>query len=289
MPSPVTRERNIPVFYGAGITVCLLGLFSVLPARGQELIRGRIFDRASGLPLYPATIQNRSQYIDEVSDTLGRFTLPARQGDLLYFRYLGYRPDTVLVDSTDLSHGLRIYLSQVSLELGTLEVRAGMNPYQVDSLERRSLFGYLLERPSLPLLGGSTPKGFGIRFSPFTFFSRSQRFLRHFKKIYRRNESSLRRAYYQHIRIQMAGARYSPCLIRSLTGLQGDSLILFLQEFPPDTDFILHAPDIQIKFYILHRYKEFLGSTPYPAPAGMGKKKPVGIKATGFRLREPIS
>jgi hypothetical protein len=93
------------------------------------------------------------------------------------------------------------------------------NNYQLDSLNRRASYDDFYKTPAAKLAGGSAPeKGFGIVFSPITFFSSKERQKRKLRKRLAEEEQE----YY-------IDYRFSKEYVSELTGLTRDSLAQFIE------------------------------------------------------------
>jgi hypothetical protein len=89
---------------------CLLlfvSCFMVSLAFGQTNLKGRVFEAKTRITLADIQIQNLTNHELTRSDDKGRFSIPAKTGDLLVFKGFAYNADTVLV--TDL-HDREIFL-----------------------------------------------------------------------------------------------------------------------------------------------------------------------------------
>ncbi|MBX5439492.1 MAG: hypothetical protein IRZ29_08120 [Thermoflavifilum sp.] len=244
---------------GKGSLILLWGIFCCIPLlHAQSAITGTVRDAQTHLPLYPATVQNRTAGLYALSNPDGSFALLARPGDTVWVAFLGYATDTLVVQEAMLHHPLQLELRPMMHPLQPVVVHGGLNPYQVDSIQRRKLFEPYLSRADQPLAGTSTPSGFGIVLSPFTYFSRKQRELRKFRQMFFAYEQAERARYYESLKLQAFAAKYSPERITQLTGLKGDSLQAFLHAMPPDTSFVLQAPQDAVDVYIRQQYQKFL-------------------------------
>lgn len=237
--------------------------------QAQAVLSGTVKDAQTHQPLYPATIQNRTRGLYALTNPDGSFALLAHPGDTIWIAFLGYSTDTLIMQSLMDRHPINIWLNPTAHQLQMVTVHGGLNPYQLDSIERRKLFAPYLSRAKQSLAGNYTPSGFGIVLSPFTYFSRKQRNLRRFRKMFLAYEQQQRNQYYTTIRAQQVAAKYNPTRISQITGLRGDSLQLFIHTMPVDTNFILQAPQDAVDEYIRQRYERFI----HPENASTPNKK----------------
>ena len=81
-------------------TVTLIILFLLFfgpESAAQSILRGRVFELNSKIPIAGTQIVNLSTMISVLTDTAGRFAINASSGDLLTFQSFAYSPDTLLV------------------------------------------------------------------------------------------------------------------------------------------------------------------------------------------------
>jgi hypothetical protein len=241
----------------------LLLLFLSFQAKAQVLITGKVTDDKTNLPLYPATILDKTTGHAVYADSLGNYQITVQNGDELEYRYLGFYPEKYKVPA-----GLTRIIYDVALiskreKLKTVEVQA-LTPYQQDSLDRIKTFKHYLDQPVTQLMdknqhslyekntednGTNTHNlaGFGFTFHPLTFFSKKERRKRRFHKMYEKFEKKA-----------FIDSRYTQKLVHKLTGLQGDSLRLFISHHRPPYDFTRRASDLVFWSWIKRQYKEWL-------------------------------
>jgi hypothetical protein len=88
------------------LVLFLIG-FSVSVALGQSVIKGRVYENKTRLSLADIQVQNISNKQSTATNDKGRFSIPAKAGDMLVFGGFAYQPDTVLI--TDM-HELEVFL-----------------------------------------------------------------------------------------------------------------------------------------------------------------------------------
>ncbi|SFV28905.1 peptidase associated/transthyretin-like domain-containing protein [Thermoflavifilum thermophilum] len=224
----------------------------------QSAFTGTVKDAQTHLALYPATVQNRTAGVYALTNPDGSFAVVARPGDTIWIAFLGYETDTLVMTQNIAHHPVEIDLKPMTHSLQPVVVHGGLNPYQMDSIQRMQLFGAYLSRARQPLAGTYTPSGFGIVLSPFTYFSHKQRNLRKFRRMFEAYERAEREKYYQNLKLQLLADKYNPQRIMEITGLRGDSLQAFLHTMQPDTSFLLQAPQDAVDMYIRQQYQKFL-------------------------------
>lgn len=83
------------------IRACVFAMLVAGSLQSQQARTGRVVDSTSGAPLADATVVTVQSGERVNTDRLGQFTLSIRPGDRLVVSRIGYRPDTVAVESPD--------------------------------------------------------------------------------------------------------------------------------------------------------------------------------------------
>ena len=224
------------------IVVTVVILVGVMQAGAQ--LQGIIMDSKSDVPLPGATIYNRSKNMYRRSTADGKYSMPAKVGDTVFFSSAAYRKDTVLISEDLLQSGFDIGLKSLAVMLDTVQVNG--RSYSDDSLERRNEYQkYYTKSPGLT--GGNTSKeGFGASVSPISYFSKDQREQRKFKKQLKYNEQQ-----------EYVDYRYSASFVHKLTGLQGDELAHFMMSHRPSYKFVRKASQEDLLNYVNTAYKSY--------------------------------
>lgn len=116
----------------------LFWLFTIfnLSAQGQSKLSGSVTDKADGLPIPGVSIRVEGKNTGAISDTNGKFTIQAGNGDVLSISYIGYQTQTFKVTDAD---KIQINLEQAKNNLQEVVVTAlGINK------EKKSL-GYAIQ------------------------------------------------------------------------------------------------------------------------------------------------
>lgn len=217
---------------------------SLLRVSAQSVITGKLYDGKNDSLLAGATIMNITAKQFILSDKNGQYTIKAAENDLLVFSYSGYTPDTIPVEPYMFYTRLDVTLKPSPLLLKGVTVVAGN--YQTDSLNRQAYYHHILSRPEPGITGGNTPVGFGISLSPFSHFSRESRQRRALKK----RLAALEKEDY-------IGHQFSESLVKRMTGLEGDSLRLFLYAYRPSYTFCRKTTPEGMIIYISDSLKKF--------------------------------
>jgi hypothetical protein len=220
---------------GLPIYAILQLLFSGASAQGQ--ISGNI--KGNSEILFAATIQNISQHKVNTSDLGGNYKIAAMIGDSVIFSHLGYVSDTIVINSTMFSERLPVELKIKISYLNSVDVNE-MSKYTLDSLTRREDYDYIFKNKNAKPLWDNklSGDGRGVNFSPFGHWSSSEKQKRKLKERLERDDQE-EFIYYKFSR-----------RVPRLTGLSGDSLIMFINKYKPTYEYCVHANSLDILMYI---------------------------------------
>lgn len=224
-------------------------LFLSYAASAQTYLRGKVLDKWYDRVVMAATIKNISKDRMTQSDRGGNYKIPATPGDVVSFSSTGYITDTLVVTANMLTSPFDVFLARNVIELSNIEI-GDLNRYQVDSIRRREEFDDVLTKQNIKLVGGrgNTPTdGVGITFSPLTFFSKKEKNERRFKKMFERQEEEF-----------YINFKFSFDYVSKVTGLQGDSLRIFMLQYRPDYTFCRQSSKADMLLYINDSYRVFV-------------------------------
>ncbi|MCW3467469.1 carboxypeptidase-like regulatory domain-containing protein [Chitinophaga nivalis] len=231
--------------------VIALGSFFCLATvqllQAQVTVTGMISD-SNKLVLPYATVSNITNGKRSLSDQGGFYKISASRNDKLVFTFVGYHPDTLVVTLTTGTLTRNMVMVPAGKFLKGVEITTQYTPYQIDSIERRKQYGYILDLPDTHLAGDNTPVGAGVVFSPITRFSKKEKQKRQFKKNYEQME-----------REKYIDSRFTPVLVHQVTGLAGDSLQHFMRDNYPDYNLMRTIPNNDLIYWITDRYKAWSG------------------------------
>ncbi|PSL47674.1 carboxypeptidase-like protein [Chitinophaga niastensis] len=225
---------------------CIFSMVSTQLLKAQVIVTGMISD-SNRLVLPYATVSNLSTGKRSLSDQGGYYKIAASRNDRIAFTFVGYQPDTITVTQTTGTQTLNVIMIAAGKFLKGVEITSQYSPYQIDSIERRQQYGYILDKPNTQLAGGSTPEGAGIVLSPITRFSKKEKQKRQFKKNYEQME-----------REKFIDSRFTPLLVNKVTGLRGDSLQLFMRDNYPDYGTMRTLAYNDLLYWITDRYKVWM-------------------------------
>lgn len=215
----------------------------------EKTIQGIVFDRESKQRLTHVYIYNTRSSKGFFNNSKGEFNTVARQGDVLLAALEGYSPDTLSVGT---SNTLIFYLKRTSIRLKEVIVKDTMNA-PADKLKQAQKDYHDAFRKGdtrdIFAQGGSTGAGgAGLNISNlYNLLSREGRNARQLQRIIERD-----------YREAMIDYRYNPSLVSSVTGLSGEKLTDFIQQYRPGYDFAIEANDYELIAYIKSCYRQYL-------------------------------
>jgi hypothetical protein len=229
--------------------LCCLLVFNI--GHAQVLVQGRVFDVSKRSPLESVAVLT-SGGRGSITDSLGRFTVNAKETDTIYFSYLGKNTNKFLVrDITDpLNFDISIHV--IANELPGVTVRS--RNYTLDSIQNRkdyaNVFNY--RKPTLSLVTNNnyTPGGVGAAFDLDAIINM-------FRFKHNRQIESLQRRLIQQEQDKYIDKRFSKWFITRITGATGASLDSFMMFYRPQYDFLLLLNDLELGVYIQESYKVF--------------------------------
>ena len=220
-----------------GFLIYAILQFLFSDAGAQGLITGNI--KGNEELLFAVTIQNVTRHRVNTSDLGGNYKIAAENGDTVIFSHLGYISDTMVVNSGMFSERLPIELKEKISYLASVDVNE-MSRYALDSLSRREDYDYIFKgKSSNPLWDNKlSGDGRGVNFSPIGHWSAEEKQKRKLKERLEKEDNE-EFIYYKFSR-----------RVPRLTGLRGDSLILFINTYKPTYEYCLHASSMDILLYI---------------------------------------
>ncbi|WP_428330408.1 hypothetical protein [Mucilaginibacter sp.] len=87
--------------------------FSVIAVRGQSVFSGRVLEDKTRITLHGVRVENLSNKLVALTDKDGSFSIGAKAGDLIVFKFFSYQPDTLLL--TDLHDKEVFMVSQATM------------------------------------------------------------------------------------------------------------------------------------------------------------------------------
>jgi len=212
-------------------------------------IQGIVFDMNSKQRLTRVYIYNTRTGEGFYNTTKGEFKTNARAGDVLVAALQGYGVDTIGVHS---GNTVLFYLKRNSIQLQEVVVRdSTLSPAdQLKAKQEEYSSAYSKGNVKNVLTTGGSNGGGGAGLSInalYTLLSREGRNARLLQKIIERD-----------YRDAMIDYRFTKTIINRVTGLNGDKLIDFKQQYKPGYYFILQANDYDLIEYITKSYASYL-------------------------------
>lgn len=204
-------------------------------------MQGIVRDANTGKPLYPVTVVNVITQLATSTDEKGLYTIPANNGDVIAFTYIGYKtvkrtkPNSILIATQD------VKLEPTEYQLKEFSFRPGhLNQYQMDSAERASIYKVAMRQHH--------PSPFA---SPVSALA--EKFSKKAKQVYR-----FQKTFTATEREKFLDTRYNPEVVISITNLTGDSVGHFMYAYPLPYDFARTATDLELKMWIRTNYRLWL-------------------------------
>ncbi len=220
-------------------------LFIITPAllHAQGPLTGTIYYKQTDSVLSGINVTNNTQWVTSTSDRKGKYSIPAKEGDMIIFSGTGMQRDTITVTFSMLLTQHNAEMKEMFVSLRGVTVTGS---YKADSLDRRNEYRNVFENTK-NITGGNRPTdGVGISLSPFSYFSSRAKAQR---KLKRKLLNEERESYIDF--------SFPEPFVASLTKLSGDSLRLFMYQYRPDYDFCRKTDRQGMIIYINDSLKEF--------------------------------
>ena len=230
------------------IFLCFCCYGTVLSAQ-EKPVQGIVFDMNSKQRLTRVYIYNTRTGEGFYNTTKGEFKTVARVGDVLVAALQGYGVDTVGVHG---ENTVLFYLKRNSIQLQEVIVRDSiLTPAdELKAKQEEYSAAYSKGNVNNLLTSGGSNGGGGAGLSIdalYSLLSREGRNARLLQKIIERD-----------YRDAMIDYRFTKTLINAVTGLSGDKLTDFKQQYKPGYYFILQANDYDLIEYIRKSYTSYL-------------------------------
>jgi hypothetical protein len=231
----------------------ILCFIVVYTGNAQILIQGKVFDISKKTPLESVAVLTSSGR-GAITDSLGKYTLNARETDTIYFSFMGKNTNKFPVAEIKDHLNFDISIHVMANELPGVTIKN--RNYLLDSIQNRKdyakIFNY--RKPTLRISSNPnyTPGGVGAAFD-LTEIINMFRFKRN------RQILSLQKRLVQQEQDKYIDKRFSKRFITKITGLQGGSLDSFMLFYRPPYDFLLAVNDLELGVYIQKCHKHFEG------------------------------
>jgi hypothetical protein len=224
------------------LLLILIYLLPAISSLGQHLLKGTVKGEDS-IPITSVSITNKTSGVITTSDTSGHYAIPAKTGDTIFFRTLGYLQSAYVMAAGKTTHN-HIMVRQ-SIQLQTVRI-AGSN-YKKDSIrfheEYEKSFGF--RRPKWYEVYKITAVDIHQLYKALSIKKNNKKLK--FKK---------QLINYEHD--EFVSYKYSREIVNKLTNLNGDTLSLFMEQYHPTYDFMKDATDYDLYEFIKKSYNDYL-------------------------------
>lgn len=223
----------------AAILLCLCAIKVATAQTVQGNIQGR-----DSLPLAGVFIQNIHSKVYSVSNGDGYFSISAGPLDTLLFKAAGYLP--ISFRAISLPHIL--YMRPQIVQLAGVEIVK--KSHREDSMALREEFGknFNFRRPKFFEVVTILPTGIGLNIHKFYQALR----LKHNKQ-----QITFRGRLQQYEQEQYVAQFFTPELVTRYTGLEGDSLTMFMARNQPTYQFMKDASQYDLLLHIKRSAEQF--------------------------------
>ena len=209
----------------------------------QEEVNGIVYDKDTKQRVAKVYIYNTNQDLGTFNNLKGEFHLKVSPGDVLIAATEGYFPDTISVKGEET---MILYLKRSSIMLKEVSIVARKSPQETLEQNKEDYnSAYRDGNPGSLLSVGNTGAGLSID-ALYSLISRKGKNARYLQEIIERD--------YQN---DIIDYRFTPELVSANTGLKGDSLDDFMQQYRPSYYFVLSSNDYSLALYIRSTFKEY--------------------------------
>lgn len=230
-----------------GLTILLFCILAAATTQAQSL-EGIVTDDGNGQPIRAVIIDNRSSNNSTFTNKDGYYYIDAKANDTIRFHTLGYETFDLIVKEQDINGKKDIIMLAQKFAIDEIIIGKDLSKYQLDSVERREIYGKKVDYKGAAVKVDIMPMGFVMEGAITRLAekaSRKYRRLKKFQKRYKETETEL----YAH-------SRYSDELVYSLTQLSDTALQEFRWRHPIDPDFGKNATDAELELWIMHNFNK---------------------------------
>lgn len=215
----------------------------------EKTVQGIVFDRDSKQRLSRVYIYNTSTSKGFYNNSKGEFTTNASPGDVLLAALQGYRVDTVTVGS---QNTILFYLKRTSIRLKEVRIQDSLKNPREQLKETQKEYKDAYSKGDVKDVftsgGSNSASGAGLSITTlYNLLSKEGKNARQLQKIIERDYNEA-----------MISYRYNPGLVSQVTGLKGEKLTDFMQQYRPSYNFVIEANDYQLIAFIKTSYQRYL-------------------------------
>jgi len=194
-------------------------------------ITGTVTDAGTLQQVANVSVSNIHTNAGTLSDAGGRFTIEVASGQLLEFRKLGYKTLRVRIPDGDIPVYFKVLMQQGPIELPEYNLQTMAKDWKRDSIRFYELYKGALNFPKL--------EGLDMIRHPFSALSKHNRQIWAFQKEYNYWEQQ-----------KYIDYTFNEKLVHNITGLQGDSLQVYLKRFRPSYEYLRNMNEYTFYSYI---------------------------------------
>ena len=177
------------------------------------------------------------------NNTRGEFTIDAKPGDVLIAAVEGYYPDTISVTA---QHTLIFQLQRSAIRIQEVSIVVRRSPEELLQ-ETQKEYSTAYSKGARGNLLSVGPSGAGLNIDAlYRLISREGKNARRLQEIIERD-----------YRESVIDYRFTPELVSQTTGLTGDTLKDFMDQYRPGYFFVLGSSDYNLIFYIRSSFAQY--------------------------------
>jgi hypothetical protein len=230
-----------------------LFIFLAATASAQYRVKGTVYDSSRIYRIEAVTVMGSNGRM-AITDSMGRYQITVGEKDSIWFSYLGKPtpkyPVLKIADINQFDIALRLKSNVMK------EVRIKSRNYREDSIQNRKDYAKVFDfrRPNVASMTSIGPTGAGIDLDELirVFQFRKNKSMEKFRE---RLEEQERQKFIDH--------RFNKALVKSLTGLDGDALNVFMLKYRPSYAFALTSTEYDFQMYIKKCFELDKSSRPF--------------------------
>ena len=209
---------------------------------GQQDVDGIVFDANTKQRVASVYLYNTKTNEGYFNNLKGEFKLEANPGDLIILAREGYFPDTITVRNRTVA----VYLQRSSIWLKEVHIMARKSPQKELEEKKEEYESAYRKGNSGPLLSTGMG-GVGLSIDAlYSLISREGRNARYLQEIIERD-----------YRDAIIDYRFTPHIVKMITGLEDNELKEFMLQYRPSYFFILNSNDYTLGLYIKKCLKQY--------------------------------
>ncbi|RFM30317.1 peptidase associated/transthyretin-like domain-containing protein [Deminuibacter soli] len=219
-------------------------------------IQGTVYDYTNKRPVEAVTVLSTSGGV-AITDTLGKYRVPVRQGDSIWFSYLGKNTMKYRVDTIENTAAFEIAL-HVDIHL-LPEVRVRSSNYKFDSVQNRLDYAKIFNYRKPRLTTSSNPPS---TYTPgsLTVGLDLDAIIDMFRVKKMRSMMALQKRLLQQEQDKYIDHRFTKRLVRQLTNADSTNVDIFMNTYRPSYELLQLFNDLELGYYIQQSYKNYIAT-----------------------------